>query len=138
MHFTPAMSARAILSPQLRIFEEEMPYHERAGESKLRVVRDGIRFLRVIFEAAFLYRPSRPTGFLGVVFLLAAALLIVGPATFYLGHRHVLEWMIYRFVVADGTLVASAGTVLHSKIIFPHARLETIFPGWPAPKSSAA
>src|SRR5262249_52310656 len=103
-------SARAILSPQLRIFEEEMPYHERAGESKLRVVRDGLRFLRVIIEAAFLYRPSRPTGFLGIVFLLAAAVLIVGPAAFYFGHRRVLEWMIYRFVVAD--LLTTSGALL--------------------------
>jgi glycosyltransferase involved in cell wall biosynthesis len=110
MHFTPAMSARAILSPQLRIFEEEMPYHERAGESKLRVIRDGIRFLRVIVEAAFLYRPSRPTGFLGVVFLLSAAILIVGPTAFYLEHRRVLEWMIYRFVVAD--LLTTSGALL--------------------------
>lgn len=110
MHFTPAMSARAILSPQLRIFEEEMPYHERAGESKLRVVRDGLRFLRVIVEAAFLYRPSRPTGFLGIVFLVAAAILIVGPAAFYFGNRRVLEWMIYRFVVAD--LLTTSGALL--------------------------
>ena len=74
MHFTPAMSARAILSPELRIFEEEMPYEERAGRSKLRVVRDGLRFLRVIVEAAFLYRPSRPLGFVGAILSLSAAL----------------------------------------------------------------
>jgi len=110
MHFTPAMSARAILSPDLRIFEQEMPYEERAGESKLRVLKDGLRFLRVIVEAALLYRPSRPLGFLGGLLLLTAFLLILPPAIYYLGHRHVLEWMIYRFVVAD--LATNSGTLL--------------------------
>jgi glycosyltransferase involved in cell wall biosynthesis len=110
MHFTPAMSARAILSPDLRIFELEMPYEERTGESKLRVVRDGLRFLRVIVEAALLYRPSRPLGFLGVVFVLAAFLLILPPALYYVQHRRVLEWMIYRFVVAD--LATTSGSLL--------------------------
>ena len=112
MHFTPAMSARAILSPDLRIHELEMPYEERAGESKLRVFRDGLRFLRVIIEAALLYRPSRPLGFLGAVFILAAFLLILPSTLFYLEHRRVLEWMIYRFVVAD--LATYSGVLLLS------------------------
>jgi hypothetical protein len=110
MHFTPAMSARAILSPDLRIRELEMPYEDRAGESKLRVFRDGLRFLRVIIEAALLYRPSRPLGFLGALFILTAFLLILPPALFYFQHRRVLEWMIYRFVVAD--LATNSGTLL--------------------------
>jgi hypothetical protein len=56
-----------------------MPYHERSGESKLRVAKDGLRFLRVIIEAAFLYRPSRPLGLLAVVFLVFAAALMWSP-----------------------------------------------------------
>jgi glycosyltransferase involved in cell wall biosynthesis len=110
MHFTPSMSARAILSPELRIFEEKMPYHERAGESKLRVIRDGLRFLRVIVEAAFLYRPSRPTGFVGALFIVTAAALIAGPTVYYARHHQLVEWMIYRFVVAD--LLTTSGTLL--------------------------
>jgi glycosyltransferase involved in cell wall biosynthesis len=110
LHFTPAMSARAILSSDIRIFEEEMPYHERAGESKLHVLRDGVRFLRVILEAAFLYRPSRPLGFVGVVCLLTAVILMTPPTIYYLEHRRVLEWMIYRFVVAD--LATTSGVLL--------------------------
>jgi glycosyltransferase involved in cell wall biosynthesis len=110
MHFTPAMSARAILSPDLLIFEEEMPYHERAGESKLRVLRDGMRFLRVIIEAAFLYRPSRPLGFLGAVFLAVALVLILPPSVFYVRNGRVQEWMIYRFVLAE--LATTSGALL--------------------------
>jgi glycosyltransferase involved in cell wall biosynthesis len=110
LHFTPAMSARAILSPDLRIFEEEMPYAEREGRSKLRVLRDGLRFLRVIIEAAFLYRPSRPMGFCGALFLLGGALLLLRPTVFYLRHGYVLEWMIYRFVVSS--LLTTTGTLV--------------------------
>jgi glycosyltransferase involved in cell wall biosynthesis len=110
MHFTPAMSARAILSPELRIFEEAMPYYERAGRSKLHVIRDGFRFLKVIMEAALLYRPSRPLGFGGFVMSLSATLLILGPARYYLNYHRVEEWMIYRFVVAD--LLTTSGVLL--------------------------
>ena len=62
LHFTPAMSARAVMSHDLKIVETDMPYHEREGESKLSVGKDGLRFLRVILGAGFLYRPSRPPG----------------------------------------------------------------------------
>jgi glycosyltransferase involved in cell wall biosynthesis len=110
MHFTPAMSARAILSPDLRIFEVGMPYHERVGESKLDVLRDGFRFLRVIVEAAFLYRPSRPLGFLGTALVLLAVALILPPSLYYARNGRVLEWMIYRFVVVE--LATTSGVLL--------------------------
>jgi hypothetical protein len=101
MHFTPAMSARALLSSDLKIAEVDMPYHEREGQSKLRVIRDGLRFLRVITEAAFLYRPSRPLTFVGLLCVAAAAALAASPIAFYLGHRQVTDFMVYRFVVVD-------------------------------------
>ena len=44
LHFTPAMSARALMTDQ-RVVEIPMSYAERVGESKLRVLRDGVRFL---------------------------------------------------------------------------------------------
>lgn len=101
MHFTPAMSARAMLSSDLKIAEEDMPYHEREGESKLRVIRDGLRFLRVIIEAAFLYRPSRPLTFAGLLCAAGAVALVASPLAFYLDHRQVTDFMVYRFVVVD-------------------------------------
>src|SRR6478672_9623432 len=101
LHFTPSMSARAMLSDSLKISELDMPYHEREGESKLRVVRDGFRFLKVILEAAFLYRPMRPLDILSALSFLAAAALMSSPALFYLRHGSVLEWMIYRFTAAN-------------------------------------
>src|SRR5579862_2716320 len=101
LHFTPAMSARAMLSDAIQITEVDMPYKERVGESKLRVLKDGLRFLRVILEAAFLYRPSRPLSLLGFLFTFIVVVLMLPPAIYYLQNRHVLEWMIYRFLVSN-------------------------------------
>jgi hypothetical protein len=100
MHFTPAMSARAMLDRSLKMREIDMPYAEREGHSKLNVVRDGLRFLKVIFEAAFLYRPERPLSLLGLGCLLVAVALMLNPTLYYLANRSVAEWMIYRFVVS--------------------------------------
>jgi len=101
LHFTPAMSARAMLSDTVRIREIDMPYHERAGESKLRVLKDGLRFLKVILQAAFLYRPARPLGLLAALTFFAAAGLMIRPILYYIETRTVAEWMIYRFLVSD-------------------------------------
>lgn len=113
LHFTPAMSARAMLSSALKIVEINMSYHERVGESKLHPGKDGLRFLRVIIETAFLYRPSRPFGLVSLVMLLTAAALMLPPVALYLQDQTVEEWMIYRFIVSaligtGGMLCASA------------------------------
>lgn len=100
LHFTPAMSAQAVLGGEVRVAEIDMPYHERQGRSKLSVLHDGGRFLRVILEASFLNRPSRPLALLGAVALLAAVGLMVFPIYYYLVNRAVAEWMIYRFTVS--------------------------------------
>lgn len=73
LHFTPAMSARALLDPEARVklIEIDMPYDERVGDSKLKVGRDGLRFLEVIAKTALVYRPVR-----------LAALLTAGTLTF--------------------------------------------------------
>ena len=99
LHFTPAMSARAVLG-NLRIREIDMPYHEREGESKLRLGKDGVRFLKAILEASFLYRPARPLIILSLVSFSCACLLMITPVIYYLQYRAVQEWMIYRFVVS--------------------------------------
>jgi glycosyltransferase involved in cell wall biosynthesis len=99
LHFTPAMSARAVLG-KLRIREIDMPYHEREGESKLRIGKDGIRFLRAILEASFLYRPARPLFILSLVSFGCACVLMITPILYYLRYQAVQEWMIYRFVVS--------------------------------------
>jgi len=101
LHFTPAMSARAMLSDATRIIEVDMSYAEREGESKLRVIRDGFRFLRVIFENALLYKPGRILTFAGGLCILAGTVLMLSPLAHYLAARRVEEWMIYRFLVSS-------------------------------------
>lgn len=100
LHFTPAMSARGLLRDDVKIMEIDMPYEERAGESKLRPGRDGLRFLRAIIDAALLYRPARPLAIVGSIWLGLAIALMLSPTAYYLSHRAVQEWMIYRFVVS--------------------------------------
>lgn len=111
LHFTPAMSARAMMSGVLKIGEVNMPYDERVGESKLNVLRDGIRFLRVIMEASFLYRPSRPMMLFGLLCAVIAAVMMASPIFYYLEHKSVQEWMIYRFLVSNllGTAAVLSG-----------------------------
>ena len=108
LHFTPAMSARAILADDLIIVEVDMPYQERAGRSKLRPIRDGWRFLRVIVTAALLYRPSRPLGIVALGAFLSALLWTARLAWQY-GRFGTFElWMIYHFVVIQLSITAGA------------------------------
>jgi len=110
LHFTPAMSARVALADGLSASEKDMPYAERKGRSKLSVKKDGLRFLRVITETAFLYRPSRPLALAGIVMLVIAIVLMILPIYHYVSVRSVSEWMIYRFVTSH--LLGTAGLVL--------------------------
>jgi len=110
LHFTPAMSARAMLSDATRIVEVDMPYAEREGESKLRVIRDGIRFLKVILENALLYKPGRIPVLAGSICMLVGSALMLTPLVHYFSMRRVEEWMIYRFLVSS--LAAQVGLLL--------------------------
>jgi hypothetical protein len=62
--------------------------------------------MRAILDAALLYRPARPLAMLGLAWLGLAVVLMLTPTAYYLEHRSVQEWMIYRFVVSHlaGTL----------------------------------
>lgn len=94
------------MSKAVKIIEVDMPYYEREGESKLRPARDGLRFLKAIIDAAFLYRPARPLAIFGLFWLAVAIALMMTPTVYYLREHSVQEWMIYRFVVSHlaGTL----------------------------------
>ena len=101
LHFTPAMSARAMLSDATRIIEVDMPYAEREGESKLHVVRDGFRFLHVILENTLLYKAGRILSWGAIVSVVLGALLMLRPLIWYVETRTVADWMIYRFLVSQ-------------------------------------
>ena len=121
LHFTPAMSAKALMNDNVTIAEIDMPYNERDGESKLHVFKDGIRFLRVIFTAAFLYRPQVIFNSVALLLFVFSALLMLQPVSFYMSHHKVAEWMIYRFIVSEtfaltGMVLLSSSFVLHNTV----------------------
>jgi glycosyltransferase involved in cell wall biosynthesis len=109
LHFTPSMSARALLSG-MRVVEIPMKYEERIGTSKLSVLGDGIRFLQTIVEGVLCYRPERIFLMVFTVFLLFSLLLGLYPLEHYAHERRVEEWMIYRFVACF--LLGSSGFLL--------------------------
>lgn len=96
LHFTPAMSCRAVLDPDLSIGEVPMKYSERVGASKLSALRDGVRFLKIILEIAITYRPFRIFGTLGVLMLLPLLFFSVDLLGAYWTTGHVDDGMIYR------------------------------------------
>lgn len=114
LHFTPAMSARAILGSGggMKLVEIDMPYYEREGRSKLRVLRDGFRFLRIILETALLYHPARLLGTVGVAFLVLAIALMSSPVAYYLRNHSVQERTLYPFIL--GHLAATIAFLMFS------------------------
>jgi hypothetical protein len=97
LHFTPAMTARVVCMGAVLI-ERPIPYSERVGRSKLSVIRDGVRFLRVILGTVFAYFPMRVFGPLSAAFLTGAAGLALTPTRFYLQTSMLEETMIYRLL----------------------------------------
>jgi glycosyltransferase involved in cell wall biosynthesis len=117
LHFTPSMSARAMLCG-LKVAEIPMHYEERIGESKLSVLGDGVRFLKTILDGVLCFRPERLFLMAFVACLVVATLLGVMPVEYYLTHRSLQEWMIYRLVTClflglIGFMLLSAVTLAH-------------------------
>jgi hypothetical protein len=65
LNFTPIMSLRAI-HEGLSLVEVPVPYRERVGRSKLRIIRDGLRYTQSILWTALGYNPVRVLGGLGL------------------------------------------------------------------------
>ena len=98
LHFTPAMSCKAVLDPTLKILEVKMPYEERTGRSKLNVFRDGIRLLNVILDISLSYRPRKIIGTIGLILLVIASIYSFYPIEFYIKNHRLEEGMIYRLI----------------------------------------
>ena len=107
LHFTPAMSARAILAGDLRLVEIDMPYKERTGRSKLSIFKDGVRFFRIIAETAFLFRPGRLMWTAASIAALGSLIFVSGPLIYFIRHSVLQDWMIYRCAVAALLGIAS-------------------------------
>lgn len=116
LNFTPAMSCKAILDKNLKIVEEPMPYKERMGKSKLKFFKDGLRFLKVIFDVLLTYRPLRFFGTLGTFLILLGILYGVFPVEYYLKTKTLQEGMIYRLLtilvlIISGLTMITVGVV---------------------------
>ena len=110
LHFTPAMSARALLEGRLTLTEVPVPYAERIGRSKLSVVKDGLRFLAAIVRAAMCYRPARPMLIAATILAVFALLIGAMPSGHWLRYGRLEEWMIYRILLASLLATLSAFT----------------------------
>lgn len=116
LHFTPAMSARVLMDERLTLVECPMAYEERIGESKLHVVRDGLRFLRIIFEMTLMWQPARVFLTLATVCLAVMVLLAGHPLETWLRLGRLAEDMIYRLLFCSllgtfGVTLLSAGVI---------------------------
>lgn len=98
MHFTPAMSCKALMSKELKIIEVPMKYEEREGKSKLEVIKDGRRFLDTILEMVLFYKPLKFLMTMGIFLIIVASIYSINPIVYYLTTRHIEEWHIYRLI----------------------------------------
>ena len=119
LHFTPAMSARVLIEDRLQLLEVPMSYAERVGRSKLSVVRDGVRFFKVILQASMCFRPARPLLMLAGVLAVATVVVIASPVALYLRELRLENWMIYRVLLAS-LLITGIGLLLVAAIVAEH------------------
>jgi glycosyltransferase involved in cell wall biosynthesis len=92
LHFTPAMTCLALLRPQLKIVEVPIPYRTRVGQSKLRIFRDGFKFLLTILFTAALFNPIKSLAVFGALFLLFGLIICVMAAGFATSTLNLLLW----------------------------------------------
>jgi len=111
LNFTPVMSTRAA-HEGLKVLEVPIPYSERAGRSKLSVVRDGMRFLKTIVWTALEYNSVRILGTCGLGQLGIAGL--IGASLVALRLQGVTElgpWGAFSVFAALVLAVAGASTL---------------------------
>lgn len=132
LNFTPAMSARVLMDERLRIVERPMAYEERIGDSKLHVVRDGLRFLRTIFEMTLMWRPAKLFAVGAGLCLTIMALLAMHPLESWLQAGRFDEDRIYRLLFCSflGTV---AMTMMSAGVVANH--VQRMLAGSPAPGS---
>jgi glycosyltransferase involved in cell wall biosynthesis len=125
LNFTPVMSTRAI-HENVKMVEVPITYAERAGRSKLSVVKDGWRFLRTILGTALAYNPVRILGGIGVFFVLLALVMSV-PATLTLLGGTSQEWPAILIFAASvftvlGVMLFSTGAAFNYIVSLFHHR----------------
>lgn len=130
MHFTPAMSAKALFDPEIRIKEVSMHYEERIGQSKLHVVKDGLRFFKIILQTAFAYRPRFIYNIFSIFCIIIGLAYSAQPLMYYFQHSRIEDYMYYRlsaitilFIVA--ALTFNIGIINHRITILRNRKSQT-------------
>ncbi len=126
LNFTPVMSTRA-LHEELKMIEVPIRYEEREGESKLSVVRDGLRFLFTILGTAATYNPVRLLGGLAILAMALALLALIPWFTAYTsGVQDRSGYTYLVFIAMMGIIVAvnlfSMGTAFNWIVGLFHRR----------------
>ncbi len=116
LHFTPAMTCRALLKDTVIFKEIEMPYHERQGISKLSIFKDGLRFLFAITEISLTYRPLTFFGRTGILLIFIALLYGIGPLYSKFVHNILPDSSIYRLLTVN-TLIIGGLTLVSIGIV---------------------
>ena len=95
LNFTPVMSVRA-MHEEIKLVEVAVPHHEREGQSKLSVIRDGVRFLNAIIWTALTYNPVRILGLIGMTFIALAAVILASFVVARLGGTtEISNWGVF-------------------------------------------
>jgi CTP:molybdopterin cytidylyltransferase MocA len=97
MNFIVAMSTQA-MRENLRTVEVPIEYDERVGDSKLRVVHDGLAFTSTILRIGVLYNPVRSFALLGSIAIATGAALASPPLYAWVESGQVPDGAIYRLV----------------------------------------
>jgi glycosyltransferase involved in cell wall biosynthesis len=116
LNFTPAMSARVLMDDELNIVELPMPYEERVGESKLHVLRDGVRFLRTIFEMSLMWQPAKLFFMASLVLMATMTAMALHPIEMWLRLGRFDEDLIYRLLLS-ALLGAGGVTCLSAAVL---------------------
>jgi len=109
----------------LRVLEVPTPYFARVGQSKLRVMADGLAFLGSIVGVAISYNPLKFIGPLGIACIVAGVYLSIDPVLYYLHYRRVEDRELYRLITIS--VLAVSGLHIINFGLFSNAILAQSF-----------
>jgi glycosyltransferase involved in cell wall biosynthesis len=119
-NFIVAMST-VTMHKGLRVVEVPIPYFSRVGESKLRVIADGVAFLISIVGVAISYNPLKFIGPFGMACIGVALYLSIDPILYYLQNRRVEDDGLYRLITIS--VLAVSGLHIINFGLFSNALL---------------
>lgn len=121
LHFTPAMTCKAVMGKGLKIVETPIEYAERAGSSKLNVIKDGFRFLSAILGNAVSYKPVK--FFSTLVFAIWVVLWVVFAAREIFIKNNLRDYKILLSRSLEGKRAYVTGDRFYEFLLFCNEKL---------------